>query len=135
MPWVRCVHGVVSHTRHRDFYPCSVRCNRHNNKLLLSLETYYENAQICTFCGEVGYLGIFDVLVPVDSASLDKKVLLARYKSHTNQGACAKALAAVLGAYHVEWTDNQNGCCCAIHRLCADLSGEAVGLEADEEHF
>ena len=47
--------------------------------------------------------------MPMDTASLDAKVLLARYKSHTNQGACAKALAAVLGAYHVEWTDNHNG--------------------------
>ena len=130
MPYVRCAHGVVSHSPERAFYVRAVQCNRRNNQLLLFLETTYDHDQICTFCGEMGYLAIFDVLVPVDAESSDASVLLARYKSHTNPGACARAMATVLRGYLVEWSDN-----CAIHRLCADLSGDPAGLEADEEHF
>ena len=117
MPYVRCAHGVVSHSPARAFYVRAVRCNRRNNQLLL-------------FLGEMGYLAIFDVVVPVDTQRMDSNLLLVRYKSHTHPGACATAMAAVLRGYHVEWGDN-----CAIHRLCADLSGEPAGLEADEEHF
>ena len=127
-----CVQAMpyVSPYPERAFYVRAVQCNRRNNQLLLFLETTYDHDQICTFCGEMGYLANFDVVVPVDTERMDTNLLLARYKSHTNPGACATAMAAVLRGYHVEWGDN-----CAIHRLCADLSGEPAGLEADEEHF
>ena len=130
MPYVRCAHGVVSHSPARAFYVRAVQCNRRNNQLLLFLETTYDHDQICTFCGEMGYLAIFDVVVPVDTQRMDSNLLLVRYKSHTHPGACATAMAAVLRGYNVEWGDN-----CAVQRLCADLSGDPAGLEADEEHF
>ena len=124
------VMPYVSHYPERAFYVRAVQCNRRNNQLLLFLETTYDHDQICTFCGEMGYLAIFDVVVPVDTQRMDSNLLLVRYKSHTHPGACATAMAAVLRGYHVEWGDN-----CAIQRLCADLSGDPAGLEADEEHF